>query len=512
MGGLLHLLVLGSLVFQPLREYPDLALKCQVPANAKAEMVTMPKATGYLKTNDDGQWLEDRFDVFDLWLAEALRARWKDQEGSHFSICRIPRKIPGDAVGETRTRADFATRYAAALMGPKDLEALDEAVYLLSPVEIFRRFAPRRAQRQNLTALWQYETTNDNAFVFAFRPLAAAKAEVDWYMVSLVSDDPDAGEKIDEWLDDVEWFAVARDDDDDGDGAPDRRKTKTRGKAKVADDTEREIALLAADYRRRVINYDDWHFASASNIVVVDNLTDTDRSTFLEALTNSFIKMQAAYREALPSPLVHASHIAAVRIFGSREEYLAYVGAEMKWSAALWSPQHRELVLYLPEQGSQRLLSTVWHEALHQHLDYACSMYQPPVWFNEGHAELFEHTHFDMDGNLVFDLDPDAAPLIQANASAFAEVLPALFLMDYAEFYDGTDEERRLRYRLAWSVAYFLQVGAPNVRFQPFKDIRYDLMKAVISTGRRTEATKAVLTDEVRKDLVAEWLAFWRRQ
>ena len=69
-----------------------------------------------------------------------------------------------------------------------------------------------------------------------------------------------------------------------------------------------------------------------------------------------------------------------------------------------------------------------------------------------------------------------------------------------------------MRYRLAWSVAYFLQVGAPNVRFQPFKDLRRDLMKAVISTGRRTEATKAVLTDEMLKDLVSEWLAFWRRQ
>ena len=511
MGGLLHLLVLGSLVFQPLREYPDLALKCQAPANAKAEMVTMPKATGYLKTNDDIQWLEDRFDVFDLWLAEALRARWKDRDGSHFSICRIPRKIPGDAAGETRTRADFATRYAAAQMGPKDLESLDEAVYLLSPVDVFLRFRPRRSQRQNLTALWQYETTNDNAFVFAFRPRAAAKAEVDWYMVSLVSDDPEAEEKLDEWLDDVEWLAVAR-DDGDGDDAPDRRKEKARGKAKVVDDVEREVALLAADYRRRVINYDDWHFASASNIVVVDNMPDIDRTPFLAALTNRFLKMQAAYRETLPSPLTCASHIAAVRIFGSREEYLAYVGPKMTWSAALWSPLHRELVLFLPEQGSQRLLNTVWHEALHQHLDYACSMYQPPVWFNEGHAELFEHTHFDMDDNLVFDLDPDAAPLIHENARAFAEDLPALFFMDYDEFYDGTDEERRMRYRLAWSVAYFLQVGAPNVRFQPFKDLRRDLMKAVISTGRRTEATKAVLTDEMLKDLVAEWLAFWRRQ
>ena len=100
-------------------------------------------------------------------------------------------------------------------------------------------------------------------------------------------------------------------------------------------------------------------FASASNLVVVDNMTETDRRPFIAALTNGLPLMQAAYRATLPSPLADEAHIAAVRIFGSREEYLAYVGWEMRWSAALWSPQHRELVLYYPPGGSETLLSTV---------------------------------------------------------------------------------------------------------------------------------------------------------
>lgn len=502
MVGILHILMLGGLVFLPPKDNPDLALTCALPANAKAEPVEMPHATAFLKSSDAGQQLEDRFDVFDLWRAEAIRGRWRDQDGSRFAICRIPRKLPGDS-GGTRTRRDFAERYSKATLGPKELDALDMAVELLVPgdVTLTERFAPRRAQRQNLVALWQYGTTNENAAVFAFRPRIEGRLPADWYLVTLVSDDPEAWDKLDRWLDDVQGAADAGKGDEP-------KKGKPKKKVKAADE---EVALLAESYRRNVVNYDDWHFASASNLVVVDNMTETDRRPFIAAMTNILPRMQAAYRVALPSPLIDDTHIAAVRIFASREEYLAYVGVEMKWSAALWNPQHRELVLFYPPGGSETLLRTVWHEALHQHLDYACSMIQTPPWFNEGHAELFERTHFDMDGRIVFDLDPDAVAAIKENTSALAEYLPTLFDMDYSDFYAGTGEDRQLKYQLAWSLAYFLQVGAPKVRFQPFKNLRTDMMREVVRTGRRDDASRIVMTELVRKDLIYEWRAFWRK-
>ena len=499
MESILHLLLLGSLVFLPPKEYSDLALCCRMLANAKAEPVEMPRATAFLTSDRDGSRLEDRYDVYDLWQADAIRGRWVDSEKSHLSICRIPRKIPGDVTDTARTRSDYAERSAAAVLGPKDLDALDEAVYLLAPVEVTERFAPRRSQRQKLAALWQYDTTNANVFVYAFRPRVEGRTPADWYLVSLVSDDPEASEKIDKWLDEVEGLAET---------VPHASQSAERKPSATA----REVELLASDYRRSVINYDDWRFTSSSNLVVVDNMAEVDRRPFIAAFTNGLPRMQTAYRAILPSPLADDTHIAAVRIFATREEYLAYVGWEMKWSAALWSPQHRELVLYSPPDGWETLLRTVWHEALHQHLDYACSMIQTPPWFNEGHAVLFEHTHFDMDGELVFDLDSEAVSVIQPNAKTLAEMVPALLAMDYPEFYAGTSEERQLKYQLAWSLAYFLQVGAPKVRFQPFKNLRADLMRAVVRTKDRNEATRIVLTDELRKDLVGEWLTFWKKR
>ena len=499
MQSVLHLLLFGSLLFSPPKEYSDLALRCRTLANAKAKPVEMPRATAYLMTDSAGKRLEDRYEVYDLWRADAIRGQWVDAERNRFSICRIPRKIPGDSADGTRTRSDYAERSAKAILGPKDLDALDEAVYLLAPVEVADRFAPRRSQRQNLAALWQYGTTNANALVYAFRPRVEGRVPADWYLVALVSDDPDAAEKLDEWLDEVDGLS---------EGAP--RRPAEKGRKRSAADCE--TALLASDYRRSVINYDDWRFTSASNLVVVDNMAEVDRRPFIAALTNGLPKMQAAYRAMLPSPLTDDSHIAAVRIFATREEYLAYVGSEMKWSAALWSPQHRELVLYTPRDGWEALLRTVWHEALHQHLDYACSMLQTPPWFNEGHAVLFEHTHFDMEGKLVFDLDVEAVDAIQPNAAALAEMLPMLLMMDYPEFYAGSSEERRLKYQLAWSLAYFLQIGAPKVRFQPFKDFRADIMRAVVRTKDRNTAMRTVLTGEMCDNLVGEWLAFWKKQ
>ena len=247
-------------------------------------------------------------------------------------------------------------------------------------------------------------------------------------------------------------------------------------------------------------------------MVVVDNLSPLDRRPFVQALTNSLPKLQAAYRELLPSPLADDCHLAAVRVFGSREEYVAYAGEAMKWSAAMWSPRHRELVLYLPERGAEELLRTVWHEAFHQYVEYACSMIQSCAWFNEGHAQLFENTHFDMDGNIVFDADRDAVVFVKEHLDELAEYLPVFLDMDYPQFYAETPEDRAMNYRLAWSVAYFLQIGAPQVRFQPFKNLRADYMKALVRTRSRDLAVQAVLTEQVRKELVAEWREFWKRR
>jgi hypothetical protein len=245
---------------------------------------------------------------------------------------------------------------------------------------------------------------------------------------------------------------------------------------------------------------------------VVDNVDSYARSSFISALTNNLPRLRRAYARYVPSALSATNQTAVVRVFRSREEYLAYVGVEQKWTAALWSPVRRELVLYLPETGIDQLLRTVWHEAFHQYLAYAGSMIDSSPWFNEGHAQLFEHSHFDRSGEIVFDRDVRTATFMQAYAAEMAENIPAVLAMDYAAFYDGTREEVSAKYRLAWALAYFLEVGAPNVRFRPFKRLRADYLDALVRTHSMHEATAAVLSGEAREEFVAAWLDFWKRQ
>ena len=52
-------------------EFPDLALEFPVPANAAAEPLAMPRAEAYLVSGEkEGQRLEDRYDIFDLWTLQ----------------------------------------------------------------------------------------------------------------------------------------------------------------------------------------------------------------------------------------------------------------------------------------------------------------------------------------------------------------------------------------------------------------------------------------------------------
>ena len=61
-------------------------------------------------------------------------------------------------------------------------------------------------------------------------------------------------------------------------------------------------------------------------------------------------------------------------------------------------------------------------------------------------------------------------------------------------------------------MAYFLEVGAPQVRFRPFERLRADYLKALVRTRSMHEATAEVLNGERCDDFISAWLDFWKRQ
>ena len=80
--------------------------------------------------------------------------------------------------------------------------------------------------------------------------------------------------------------------------------------------------------------------------------------------------------------------------------------------------------------------------------------------------------------------------------------------MGYGEFYSGSDAERRLKYRLALSIACFLERGAPKVRFDPFKGLKGRYVEALFETKDMRRATAAAFENEDQRRLFA---AQWRK-
>lgn len=483
---------------------PDLGISVPSLADAATKPLELPKADSFLVSSSDGaRRLEDRFDTFDLWTAQTIRGRWRDADGNVFYLARLAERPPSDAPGTVRTRADFLARQADTPFDPENADHRDEAVFAAAPVDLGRPIRPRRSQRRNMAKLFAYPSTNDHVFATAFRPRSPERGEkTDWYLALLVAapDEPadEAFRRFDEDFLDHVFVPPAR--------------ARTLQDDKDAPTSPSEADLLRAAVRASIANYDNWHFASTEDVVVIDDLDDISRGTFIPSLTNSLPRLRRAYAACAPSALSTNNQLAVVRVFATREEYLAYVGVRQKWTAAVWDTLHRELVLYLPVEGTRNLLQTVWHEAFHQHLAYAAALVTAAPWFNEGHAELFEHSHLDRHGKVVFDRDPAAAAYVQEYAAALAEMLPSIMEMDYDDFYGGTQEEIAARYRLAWSLAYFLEIGAPKVRFQPFANLRRDYVKALVDTRSMDEAGRRVLPDEFRKQFIDAWLSFWKKQ
>ncbi|MBR1870400.1 MAG: DUF1570 domain-containing protein, partial [Kiritimatiellae bacterium] len=224
-------------------------------------------------------------------------------------------------------------------------------------------------------------------------------------------------------------------------------------------------------------------------------------------LTNSLPALRREYARVAPSPGSITNSLASVRVFATQSEYLEYVGNEYEWTAGLYSPLHRELVAWLPPQDESSLMRTLQHEAFHQYLAVAGELATAAPWFNEGNAEMFERATLSSSGKVEISFDPEAMAFIRARADELAGLIPALLQMDYQEFYSGTPEAVELKYRLAWSICYFLEIGAPSLKGKPFASLRSDYMRHLVETRDMLLATERTLPP----DLLAKFIASWRK-
>jgi len=455
----------------------------------------MPRADAYLVKEDGRYRLEDRYDTLDLWQSRAVLGRWEDDDGRVFTLSRLDVAPPPFAVAESLTRADYTA--SRIPLGRKD--DLRRPIALLtsaSLAETPRR--PRQLARGFREIVYWQHPTNYASVVCAFLPEKARH----WYLADWElapgDDYPERMQAFEREFLDRFWkdgtlpsplaaaFAALGEKPD-------------RSRRRAAAPGERE--LLRADAHHNVANYVNWHFVDSDEFTVLSDMPGD--AGFLVALTNDLKALRARSAEVLPTKIDGTNALCVARLFADREEYLDAVDEDMSWTAAYWSPLRRELVAYLPAGGEKALLKTIRHEAFHQYLSYATSMISVSPWLNEGYAQYFED-----EACLSWGDDIELTP---ERIDGFAAILPGVLGMDYEQFYSGTDFERRVKYRLAWSVAVFLEKGASEVRFQPFRTLTRDYLDSLFETrDMRKSTTVAFRNADHLKLFVAEWKKFWK--
>lgn len=456
----------------------------------------MPQAKAYLVTLNGRARLEDRYTALDLWTSQAVVGRWTDSDGRVFTLSRLEFESPS-FVDKSLTREAYVA--GRRRIGMKNADAREKAIARLSSFEMpVEPVSPHIGL--NGWEILYYNGEDTTGIACAFLP----KGRDTWYFAEwrLVEGDDFAlamelfeEEFLGKWDEIVDAHLPSEHNA--------AREEKARRRGVKPPPVPPESELLRADARHSVTNYPNWHVTDGREFTVLDDVRDT--SGFVTAFTNELTTMRARYAAVMPSPIDGTNTLCVARIFRDRREYeaaLVISGLDnMMWSGGYWSTQRREIVAYLPPGGETSLLTTLRHEAFHQYFSYACSMIPISPWLNEGYAEYFEH---GPDGPSF--LDP-------ADMASYAEFLPLIFAMDGASFYDGTDEERRLKYRLALSVAYFIERGAPKIPREPFKNLKSNYISELLKSRDMFKATSAAFgSEEGMKRFVLEWTRFWQNQ
>ena len=478
----------------------------------------MPRAEAYFVRENGRRRLEDRFDRLDMWTSRTVTGRWFDDDGRVFTLATLavmPPSVGGDStvtrVGYNAETARFDKRKAIAKSGPQAV-AFRSAIELLSPVEPVERGIPPRQMCRGYDDIDYWHGTNESVIVCTFLP---NKSDVWRLAVWELAPEDDFAECLrafeHEFLEREYRDFVERKPEAEMLPTPEGRKPRDGARkgrrSESADPAAAEREALRRDARHSVAAYDGWRASDADEFTVLDDMPAN--GMFVATLTNELAVFRRKYSAALPTPIDGTNVLCVARIFADRDEYLDALEVDgktnMAWSAAYWSPSRRELVAHLPSNGEAKLLQTFRHEAFHQYLSYATAMIPASPWLNEGYAQYFEN-------ETSFDWEIGARPT-QEDLERMSTLLPALFEMGYKEFYDGTDHMRHLKYRMAWSVAVFMEKGMREVLHDPFKTLKADYIEALFETKDMHRATMAAFGGKEKLQLfVSEWLRFWKER
>jgi hypothetical protein len=177
----------------------------------------------------------------------------------------------------------------------------------------------------------------------------------------------------------------------------------------------------------------------------------------------------------------------------------------------LWSPSRRELVLSTVNKNADqpidrdRIIDVLNHEAFHQYLFYALDKVSSPMWFNEGHAELFEHSKISP-GRIVLEEDQYALKQLDSLLKENKIDIESHIYANRSTFYSN----RNLNYSLAWALCYFLRMAAPLYDNDQYNKIIPKVIAALRQGKSPNQATSEGFEQINMDTFTNDFCSFWQ--
>ncbi len=498
-----HLLAQVTPAFVVPTELPEAGLRILLPARSVEEPLRPLERRMYNFRQGERRWTEERFDVREIWLRTHVMGQWRDAHDNRLRILRPQYRLPlFPEESVQRAVYDAHVNEMPRLHEPSSAELMDwVADYLQDepgPV------TPLPLPAHPLQAAAHIQTRSLQRLVYVLRvanPQGGTRVPSNYFVVDvMLSADADAArarQSLEERFMRSLAVFMPQQQTPPSSGIP----ATVRGQEAVP----ASIARSRAEAHASVANLRNWQSVDIGDYVL---LSDQRRGAnqLVRDLERTLEPMREAYAAMVP-PLRPIEAVGIIRMFADQEEYVRYVGEQFAWSAGLWSAARGELVIRPVDgahyqQARERILPTIYHEAFHQYLSLATEPLRVCVWFNEGHAVLFENT--SLRGTTVrFEESTQYAN------RATGLPLAQLFALSYDAFYHANDARRRQHYATAWAFVYYLRRSAAADPQFPYANFLNGYMQALAETGNGQQAVQKLLASYNLPSLEADFRDFW---
>jgi len=495
------------------KEYPNLGLKCRVIGGGEPEPLAQPKVYTYTFTQGTEAVRKDLFDGRELWYGAQHAGQWCDEGGNTFIIGRVLQKLPVFNTG--RMKHIPREEVTKALAEPSNQIDPEKNEDLLAWIKDFTGEVPQELEPLKVSGMGLAQASfvkmasEKSPLVYLFRvktrlPNGTA-TKSGWYAAILKIADKTPASKVrkDFEANFLPAVTAASRSTLYAGGSLQPKSTGGLGKPALPAHPSRDAA------KKSIENSKGWWFAETAEYVFLSDIRSSTGKRIVTDLQKALPQFRAACEKMIP-PAEAISEVSVVRIFEERADYQKYVGKEHEWSAGLWWPAQRELVICSQEKDFAKTMEIIRHEAFHQYLFYASGMKEHAVWFNEGHATFLEESKPLPTGKGLDIPESFRIKFTVEHLELTAQNLENVLNGSYQSFYSGSQDQRLLNYSTACALVYFLRKGVPTSKMTPYAKILETYQAAVLETGNGATATQKAFQDIDRAKFKADFIKFWK--